>query len=82
MPIRTLTMGEIGRMMQRRAAYNQAGAVGILIPGESVVVTATTGDAIIPVTGVRAGTAVERYGPDVTSYFTLKRGEQMVVPLR
>jgi hypothetical protein len=82
MPIRTLTMGEIGRMMQRRAAYNQAGAVGILIPGESVVITATTGDAIIPVTGVRAGTAVERYGPDVTSYLTLKRGERMVVPLR
>ena len=81
LPVRTLTMGEIGRAMERRAAYNQAGVVGVLIPGDRVIVTATTGGAIIPVTGVRVGTAVERYGPDETSYLTLKRGERMVIPL-
>jgi len=81
LPVKTLTMGEIGRAMERRAAYNQAGVVGVLIPGERIIITATTGGATIPVTGVRAGTAVERYGPDETSYLTLKRGERMVIPL-
>lgn len=81
LPTRTLTMGEIGRAMERRAAYNQAGIVGVLIPGQSIIITATTGGAIIPVTGVHVGAAVERYGPDETSYLTLKRGERMVIPL-
>jgi hypothetical protein len=81
LPTRTLTMGEIGRAMERRAAYNQAGVVGVLIPGQSIIITATSGGAIIPVTGVRVGKVVERYGPDETSYLTLKRGERMVIPL-
>ncbi len=81
LPVRTLTMGEIGRAMERRAAYNRAGVVGVLIPGERIVVTATTGGAVVPVTGVRAGTLVDRYGGEDTSYITLKRGDRMVIPL-
>ncbi len=82
LPIRTLTMGEIGRAMERRAAYNQAGVVGILVPGERITITTTSGRAVVPVTGVHVGTAVDRYGAEETSYVTVQRGESMVIPLR
>lgn len=82
LPIRTLTMGEIGRAMERRAEYDRAGAVGLLIPGDRIVITATTGGATIPLTGVVAGAAVDRYGAESTSYITLMKGERIVIPLR
>ncbi len=82
LPMRTLTMQEIGRAMERRAQYNQAGVVGILVPGERITITTTSGRAVVPVTGVRVGTAVERYGVEDTSYVTVQRGESRVIPLR
>jgi hypothetical protein len=82
LPIRTLTMAEIGRAMERREAYNKAGVVGILVPGERITITATSGRAVVPVTGVRVGTTVERYGAEDTSYVTVQRGESMAIPLR
>ena len=82
LPIRTLTMGEIGRAMERRDAYNKAGVVGTLVPGERITITTTAGRAVVPVTGVRVGTSVERYGAEDTSYVTVQRGESMVIPLR
>jgi hypothetical protein len=82
LPIRTLSMAEIGRAMERRAAYDDAGIVGILVPGEQLSVTATNGPATVPITGVRAGAVVERYGSEETSYLSLARGERAVIPLR
>jgi hypothetical protein len=82
LPIRTLTMGEIGRLMERRDAYNKAGVVGALVPGQRITITATSGRAVVPVTGVRVGTSVERYGAEDTSYVTVQQGQSMVVPLR
>jgi hypothetical protein len=82
LPIRTVTMEQIGRMMERRDAYNKAGVVGVLVPGQRITVTATSGRAVIPVTGVRVGTSVERYGAEDTSYVTVQQGQSVVIPLR
>ena len=81
LPIRTLTMEQIGRAMERREAYNKAGVVGVLVPGERITITTTSSRAVVPVTGVRFGTSVERYGAEDTSYVTLQRGESVVIPL-
>ena len=81
LPIRTLTMNQIGLEMSRRAAYNRAGVVGTLAPGRSITITATTGAARIPLTGVSYGTGRETYGGQVTSYITLSQGASVVIPL-
>ena len=82
LPIQTLRMEEIGRAMERRGAYNTAGVTGILVPGERITVTVGAGKAIVPVTGVRVGPAVERYGMEDTSYVTVRPGESIVIPLK
>jgi peptidoglycan/xylan/chitin deacetylase (PgdA/CDA1 family) len=81
LPIRTLSMEQIGRQMELRAAYDAAGVVGVLVPGQSVTLEATSGAARMPVTGLRYGRDVDVYGPEVTSYITLSRGARVTLPL-
>lgn len=82
LPIRTLSMEEIGKEMERRAAYDAAGVVGLLVPGQSITVEARSGPARVPITGVRYGPEVDTYGPEVTSYVTVAQGTRVVIPLR
>src|SRR5579875_3664743 len=81
LPIRTLSMEQIGRQMELRAAYDAAGVVGVLVPGQSVTLEAPSGAARVPVTGLRYGRDVDVYGPEVTSYITLSRGARVTLPL-
>lgn len=53
-PVSHPTMGEIGRAMQAREAYNQAGVAAVIVPGKSITVAARQG-VRVPIIGLAAG---------------------------
>ncbi len=79
LPVRSLTQQEAGQRMAERMSFNAAGVSGVLRPCASVTLTASQ-SAVVPVTGVAAGTS-ESYGGQAISRVGVQAGAPLTVPL-
>lgn len=79
LPIKSPTMDELGRLIERRMAYDASGARAVIRPGVSVTISVERG-AVVPVTGVQTKGS-ELYGDDWISYVALKPGEPKTLTL-
>lgn len=81
LPIRSPSHHGIGVLMAARMAYDASGATGTLQLGLTNTINLKTVKAAkIPVTGINFGTAVENYGGQPTSSFTLAANGSVLIP--
>ncbi len=78
LPVRNLPEHQVGIRMDNRMDYNASGVRASLVPCTSLTITATKA-AVIPVTGVSAGSNRETYGGQSISYLTLGAGQSKTV---
>ncbi len=71
LPVETLTIAEIGKKMQDRAAYNGCGAAAST--GDGAVDLSATASCTVPVTGL-ASAGDEHYGGEDISYVPMSAG--------
>jgi hypothetical protein len=64
LPVKSMGMSDIGRLLARRASYNASGVTGIYTPGVSVVLT-TVNAATIPVTGACSQLSCPTFGGQI-----------------
>jgi hypothetical protein len=79
LPVVSLTMGDIARRMQDRAALDQAGVTATVGPGQSITVRAAQA-VRVPITGALASDA-EHYGGVAISRIEVPAGGTITVPL-
>jgi hypothetical protein len=79
LPVRNLTQKQAGEIMKRRMAYNASGAVGTLVPCESITLSVQS-SAVVPLTGVSAGTS-ETYGGQTISSVPVNPGSETTIPV-
>ena len=61
LPVKTMSLSDIGRLLAGRARYNASGVTGVYTPGVNVVLT-TVNSASIPVTGACSQSACPTFG--------------------
>lgn len=79
LPVSHPSMGDIGRAMQAREAYNAAGVAAVIVPGKSITLAAKQGTKV-PVIGLMAG-EVKRLGAVNIGQVGLQAGQALTLPL-
>jgi hypothetical protein len=89
LPIRNMREHEVGAKMADRMGFNAAKSAGLTArmvpcgtPNSVPTITLTSPRAaVVPVTGVRYGSAPETYGGQSISYIQINAGQTVVLPL-
>ena len=84
LPLRSLTLDQLGVAMQGRNAYNLAGVsaslVGVGGPSPSISISTPAGAATVPVTGLNS-TGAESYGGVSISHIPMGAGQTISLPV-
>ena len=80
LPIRSLTLAQLGEWTQRRMDYAAGGVRATLAPDERSITLTATRAAVVPVTGLCTATA-EQYGGQCISHVALAAGQTVVLSL-
>ena len=84
LPVKSLTLDQLGVAMQGRNAYNLAGVTGSMIgvggPNPTITISAPAGAATIPVTGLNSAGA-ESYGGKFISHIPVGAGQTVSVAM-
>jgi hypothetical protein len=78
-PVSHPSMGDIGRAMQAREVYDQAGVAAVIVPGKSITVAARQG-VRVPIIGLEAG-EVSRQGAFLVGHVAVQAGQPVTIAL-
>ena len=80
LPIRSLTLAQLGEWTRRRMEYDAGGIRATLAPDQRSITLTATRAAVVPVTGLCTATA-EQYGGQCISHVPLAAGQTVVLSL-
>jgi len=78
LPIRSMTMAQLGLWTKGRMQYNASGVQASFVPAQGTITLTATRAAVIPVTGLASGGA-ESYGGQWISHISLAAGQTVTM---
>src|SRR2546428_4685701 len=81
LPVRSLTLAELGEWTQSRMQYNAAGVRASFVPEQGTITITASESAVVPVTGLCSNES-EVYGGQCINHVSVGPGETVVLRMQ